>query len=121
MACIFKPITTGQFKLYLYSTAISSGEWTAVPTELPTDIRTTQFDFTRISNVAATFDVNEVKKTISLDLKIIDDDIPEEQEMILIYIEQHDGINEPGAFAIVKIIDDDVTGIICHACLDVHS
>ncbi|XP_072049864.1 uncharacterized protein [Amphiura filiformis] len=88
------------------SVSISADDWLAISSDCTT---TTKPDFTKITLFVVNFDVDETEKTVNIE--ILDDDIPEApQENLMLYIAEHDGIDQSGAFTIITINDDDVYG-----------
>ncbi len=71
-------------------------------------VTTTKPDFTEVSNLAVTFSAGETQKTVTLG--VLDDDIPERDEQFVLFVAEHDGIDESGGHTLITILDNDVVG-----------
>ncbi len=71
-------------------------------------LTTTKPDFTEVLNLTVTFSAGETQKTVTI--AILDDDIPERDEQFVLFIAEHDGIDESGEHTLITIHDNDVVG-----------
>ena len=94
---------------YLYATGITPKNGTASSSD---------FNFTTSDGDANSFDAqiefndtNEIRGNITIPVQFIDDNIPEKDESLVLYIDtRYNEMMTTGEFVLVKIIDDDTTG-----------
>ena len=102
------------FNCLLNNKVISAQGLTALSSD--SDTITTNYDFINIEPFRLNFSATDTTKTANLPVEFIDDELPEKQESLLVYIKEYDGIEQARESKVVYVIDDDIDGKLSIVC-----